>query len=145
MITFIESFLLTETLMLIYNTFRDVKTKEIDSRFNYLAIGAILMFIAYFQPSFWIIIVSIIVSSLTVFVFRWKGFFASGDLEAISWVVFTLGLFDYWKMIVFLIMLTLFYAFGLVMIKITKQGNRLPGYPMILGSFLITLLTFYSF
>jgi len=141
---FIEYYLLTATLLLIYNTIRDLRTKEIDSRFNYMAIGCNVMLIAYFQPSFISILVPMIVTSITMFTFSLKKFFASGDIEAMSWVMFSLGLFSYWKMVIFLIVITTFYMFNYIILRIMKaKTNKVSGYPMILGSFLITLLTFF--
>ena len=141
---FIEYYLSLATLLLIYNTIRDLRTREIDSRFNYMASGCVFMLIAYFQPSFISILIPAIVTSITMIAFSIKKFFASGDIEAISWVMFSLGMFDYWKMVIFLILITSFYTFNFVVLKLMKsKTNKVSGYPMILGSFLITLLTFF--
>lgn len=145
-ITFITGYFFITTMMLIYNTYKDIKTMEIDSRYNFMAIGATMMLLAYFQTSFITLIVVSIVVSITMLIFNYKKFFASGDIEAMSWVMFALGIFSYGKMIIFLILMTLFYSFNLVMLRLIKSHQkRVPAYCMILGSWLITLITFFFY
>lgn len=144
MVTFIESYFFFTIFLLIYNTIRDLRTQEIDSRWNFMASGSVVMLIAYFQPSLINILIPLIVTSITLFVYSFKKFFASGDIEGMSWVMFSLGLFNYWKMVIFLILITSFYIFNYIILKIMKsKSNRVCGYPMIVGSYLITLLTFF--
>jgi hypothetical protein len=141
---FIEYYLSSVTLFLAINTYKDIKKKEIDSRLNYLAFGATLMILAYFQPSLLAWVIPLLVTTLTVLFFSWKKFLASGDTEAISWMMFALGLFDYWRMVVFLILLTASYCFNFIVKKLSKDPmDKAPGYPLLLSSWLISLLTFF--
>lgn len=173
MVTFIDSYLATATLMLLYNTIRDIRTRQIDSRFNYFAVGATTMLVAYFQPSLINLVIPAAISSMTIILFgvvpKFTGltFYASGDLEAISWITFALGFFDYFKFVLFLIALTIFYMIQLAIHTASKRyppfppdsifatpprqaavtdlgkSNRVAGYPMIMLSWLVVVLTFY--
>jgi len=141
--TFLQNYLIFATVLLLYNTYKDLKKMEVDSRFNFMASGALVMLIFYFSPSFLRILIPIIISSITVAFFAWRKFYASGDLEAVAWVLVALGIMDYIRMIIFLVLLTAFYTFGLIMLKLTKRtDNKLPGYPSILGSFILSIISF---
>lgn len=149
--TFIETYLFVTTFALAINTWRDIKTREIDSRYNYLAWGATAMLVGYFQPSLFTMIASLLMSSSIVAALYlipkllWKTeALASGDAEALSWVIYSLAMFNYWRAVVFIGCMTAINAFSFGVLKVRKHdGTKVAGYPMILGSFLITLITFY--
>jgi hypothetical protein len=142
-LTFITGYLFISTLMLIYNTYKDIRFKEIDSRWNFMAFGSTIMLLDYFTPKFSLILIVSIAVSVILFIFSYKKFFASGDIEALSWTMFALGIFDYSRMILFLVFLTVLYSINLIIIKIFKLNNEIVGYPVILSSWLITLISFF--
>jgi len=125
------------SLMLIYNTVRDLKTQEIDERFNYLALGATLMLIPILKPSWLLLLVLIFLSILSSIFF--KKAMASGDLQALNWIYLGLGIIDYTKVIKFLISLTGLFTLSFAITKLLKANKLAPGYPLILGSYIIAI------
>jgi len=134
----IAAYYFVSTLMLIYNTIRDIHTREIDERFNYFAFGSTLMLIAYIKISLILLLVLIFLTGFLSFMF--KKFMASGDLQALAWILLGFGAIDPFKIIKFLITFTgLFVLTFLIKKLMKKEKEETPGYISFLGSYIITI------
>lgn len=138
-------YLFFTAMMLLYNTVRDMRTREIDSRFNFMAIGATIMLLIANRPG-WLILGFAILTAFCLG-FLLKKHFASGDREAMGWIVLGLAIINPAKvfifLFVFLALTTLSLGLSLAISKrndptSSKQG--VPGYVAILGSYVLVAL-----
>ena len=137
MIEFIDSFFYLTSFLLALNTINDLRSMKIDSRLNWLALGASLLFIAY-QRSGVINIISFVIISIVLSYF-FKRAMANGDTEAISWVVFALGSIEV-KLVKFLIGLVFLIVLASGYRRLIKvESSRRAGYPYLFGAWLIAL------
>ncbi len=125
-------------LMLIYNTFRDIRTREIDERYNYFMFGATMMLLGYFKIN--IILVFILIFLTIIVILLTKKFMATGDLQALVWILLGFGAIEHFKIIKFLIAFTGLFILSFITKKlIKKEREETPGYILLLGAYLITI------
>lgn len=137
----ITSYFLFTGLMLLYNTIRDLKTRTIDSRFNYFAMGATIMLMAYNQTSILQSAFALLMILAIWLINRKIQTLANGDIEALTWILLGLWSISYINPIKFFLMFTMFYSIALLIVRIMKvKETMLPCYPMILLSYIITAL-----
>ena len=134
----ITTYYFLSLIMLIYNTFKDIKTREIDERYNYFAFGATFMLLAYFKTSIIFIFALSFLTGLIIFIT--KRFMALGDLQALTWILLGFGAIEQFKIVKFLIAFTMLLVITLITKKfIKREQEETPGYILILGSYIITI------
>lgn len=134
------SFLFVAGYSLIQNLIKDVKTLKIDSRYNFLALGAALMLCGANSTPFISIGIAIAITILSGFLF--SKFMAEGDTEAFSWIFLSLASMNIFSIPIFLTALALSFAFGLGIKRIIKaQNNNTPGYIYIASAYAIAIAT----
>lgn len=134
-----DTWFIIGSLMLAYNTWRDLKTREIDSRWNFFAFGATVMLLAYLKTDLLTLFLLLGLALLINLVLR-KPTFSEGDHEAVAWVVIGLGATNLVKIPVFLLAMAILTFFGILFVKygLKLEHQHLPGYLFILTSFLFT-------
>lgn len=126
-------------LMLAYNTWRDLKTRTIDSRWNFFAFGATVMLLT-FQKTDLLTIFMLLGLALIINKVLKKPTFSDGDHEAITWVIIGFGAINLVKIPVFLLAMAILTGFGIILVKygLKLEHQHLPGYLFILTSFMLT-------
>lgn len=130
------SYLSLGFFLLLYNTVRDMKTRVIDSRFNFMAVGATIMLAAANRPG-WLILGFGIFTSLSLAMLLRKHL-AGGDLEAIGWVVLGMAVLNPAKVFIFLVSLAALTSLSIAISRAISKQQGLPGYVAILGSYALT-------
>lgn len=130
-------------------TYQDYfKKMLVDDRFNYLMIGATVMLYSIYPKNLWYLLIIIVLTILVSFLMTYFKAFAEGDLKAFLWSFIGFLIIDY-NMVIFY-----FFMFWLVYFSyklLWALGNKflktnikyLPGYPILLISFLATSIYFW--
>jgi hypothetical protein len=133
-------YILVTVSSLLFNSITDVKTRQIDSRLNYLSMGATIVLVVALSPSLLTLVGIAIVGIISQLMFR--KFMSTGDFEALSWIYLFLGVYKIFNLIIFLVALSLISALSYLAIRFSlhKKDFKLPYYPIILGSYIISIL-----
>lgn len=134
--SFLSAFLFTGGLSLAWQTYCDLKSKEVDSRRNWFMYGVLLAAVLILNLDFYIYFGLIIATVGYTMLIRKA--FGEGDLEALRWNIpgfFMLNLLYGLCYLVSFSGLTVVY---LAARRFLKVGGNTPGYTVILGSFIIT-------
>lgn len=137
--TLFFSYSFITSLMLFYNAIRDIRTRTIDDRLNYLCLGASLMMFAYVRPG--LIVLAAVIAFTVLASIILKNAYAPGDISAFQWLFFGVGCLNIYYLPVFLMILACMQAIISIIARFgLKLMDKLPGYPIILGSWIIFLL-----
>lgn len=130
-------YLMLGILMLLKNSYTDFKTRTIDSRYNWFAYGATLMLLVNSGITFTYLGILIVLSILAGWMFSKS--MADGDTEAIRWIIFGFGvLHPAYVTVYFAVLLVLFVIIAGIARYGKMTDKKLPGYPILLGAYIIT-------
>lgn len=125
---------------LIILTYQDFKKGKIDSRYNWFMSGVVGSMIYLSHPPLFEIVLFIGVAVLfSMIISKVVG---KGDIAALGWIILGLGLVDAAMVVVFFLMLVSFSLIHYSLRFISKIEGKVAFYPVIFGTFLVTLLTF---
>jgi len=139
------------TMSLVILTYQDIRTMKIDDRYNWFMYGVNAIFISLVSLNIWMIFLSIGLTMLINIIWnktRLKDRLESGDISALTWII--IG-FAFTNMTVYTWFVGIFIASALLYIVLKtitfeyilkKEETPLPFFPVILISYLATVLIF---
>lgn len=134
------------TILILINTYKDVRTGYIDDKKNIMMMGSSLMLASVSrQPLWYVIIVIFLALGLKKLLdTKIKDGFGAGDITAIVWMFYGFGIISIGVLSVFLIVFTIFTSITFITIqvwqKFSKKPTTAPFYPTFLLSFVITCI-----
>ncbi len=132
----LTAFLFAGGMSLAWQTYSDLKHKEVDSRRNWFMFGAVFCIVMMTNATFWFYLLAIILT--VIFTGRIKKMFADGDLEALQWVIPGFTVLS-WKLgLAYLAAFALCTGVYLIARKLFKINGNTAGYTIITGAFIIT-------
>lgn len=131
----LTTFIAMGFLSLIWQTYSDLKHKEIDSRRNWMMYGALLAIVLIGRLNFWFYLGAIVIAVIyTRFI---RKMFADGDLEALRWVVPGFLVINWALGLAYLIVFGLLTVIYVVFRRMLKIRGNTAGFTLILGAFAI--------
>lgn len=139
------------TMSLAILTYQDIKTMKIDDRYNWFMYGVNAIFIALVSLNIWMILLSIGLTMLINIVWNktnLKDRLESGDISALTWIIigfaFTNITVYYWFIGIFLGSALLYIVLKTItfLFILKKEESPLPFFPVILISYLATIIIF---
>jgi hypothetical protein len=138
-------------LYLLVLTYQDIfKKRLVDDRYNYLMIGATIPLIINSNLGLWVIAIGISLSIGLTYMFGKMNVFGQGDLKAILWSFLGFFSFGYVYVIhyivafVFCYFLFVGYYKILEKVKKIKYTLKLPGFPILLLSYITVVFTNFN-
>jgi len=129
-----------------FMAYTDIKKMKIDSRHNYFMFGMVAALYVIVTPSLFYLGSLFLVT--LIIVLSSSKLLASGDLNALAWIILGCGLISLPKLFIFF-----YFYYGILAIYLivkqlllynipvhVKQGIRTPGLPVLWGAFLLASL-----
>jgi hypothetical protein len=132
----LTAFLFTGLFSLAWQTYSDLKSKEVDSRRNWFMYGAVLT-LAILQKNFFGIYIGAVFFAIgfTVLIRR---MYADGDLEALRWTIPGFLVLNWVYGVVYLTAFCFLSLIYVIVRRRLKVKENTAGYTLILGAFVIT-------
>jgi hypothetical protein len=128
---------------LVILTYQDFKRGKVDNRWNWYMGGVVGSVVAL--KSVDLVVLLVFVGVALLFSMIMSRVVGKGDISAFSWIIVGLGLIESGMSVVFLLFLVSFACvhYGArVLMRIGLMNVKVPFYPVILSSFLCTVMVF---
>lgn len=133
-------------IYLIYFTYKDLTNNMlVDDRHNYFMKGATFGLLTIVNFNFWYVFILIFGTSFLGSILKHKKVLGEADINSLIWLFYGFGLLgiEFYVLFIgtFLLISTIFFILKFLIGKLLKQdyNKPIPFYPVILGSFIITM------
>lgn len=130
-------------IKLLVLTYQDLKNKMwVDDRANFLMAGLTIALVSYYRPSLWFLLFLIGFNITLIALFKKFKVFGDADLNTIAWTFTGFGVIGLGVLVGFMSILALCFIITTAINKFIVKAERVPGYPMFLISFILTIWLF---
>lgn len=137
----LQTYFFFTLLFLGVHIYQDLKTQEIDTRYNYLMKGLLLGTILWAGlPTIGLFILT--VGTILINYFIIKDTFGEGDKGIFLWLATSFYLIGWAYFLVFWVCLGFITMIHIVVKHITKTKGKMPGTPLLLLAYLLTILLY---
>lgn len=128
---------------LVILTYQDLKRGKVDNRWNWYMGGVVGSVVAL--KSVDLLVLCVLLGFALLFSMIMSRVVGKGDISAFSWIIVGLGLLDGGLSVVFLLFLGCFSCLHYsvrVLMRVSVRNGKVPFYPVIISSFLCSLVVF---
>lgn len=134
--TALTAFVFLGLFGLAWQTYSDFKKKEVDSRRNWFMFGVVITIVLLEGVNFWFYLAAII--GTVLFTARIKKMYADGDIEALRWIMPGFLVLNWAFGLTYFVAFTLLSVIWFVSHRALKIREETPGFPILIGAFVIT-------